>query len=1095
MKCPKCNIEVEENTKVCPQCHKVLILECPNCHSHSKNSVCDTCGYIILTKCAKCGKKISTSNKKCKCGFPVSTSIVTNECETDEYACLVIKFESLRNIRKQLSSQDLFAKFYYKLRNLLFSQLKGLDGRIITYSDTFVINFNKELSFSTSSDKAVRLALKILNSFTELNSKVIEEFTTPLKLSIIVTKKNADELLLLPQTDNDVKLLTVKKNEKKYLKGLQVVLDQYVYDCVNKNYKTDSLYSIELNGNAIMYYEIILDQYIIPPEDKVEIEDLQVIKQEIKKPVQQKEEDIYSYNIFEIDALCKFKKISAENFFRDFENNKIVALRGTPELQVDINSLVNHLNVKGFKTLHVSCTEELNFKPWGILEQIFREYHKLSFHNTLIENSNVKLFKDLMELVLGIPRKSASPEDARFAYIEDFGNFLASLKGYTVIIEGLELVDDTTLQTLELFFDRFKNLNVNFIFIMNENVALHSKFNNLLRTTLYTEYLMQKSSIDSLLATIKEEASDFVQSFYFEKIKENFNGSKLYFDNAIKYLFENDILLKFEDRLLIKNNKSVLLPPNTFNLLKSRLKHLSKTNSEASLILAYTSLLGARLDFATLNRLGVKELDKNIKILEEKGYVYVRNEIMHVNNFSLIKPVIEDSLKPEVVAYLAKNILANIGKGLDDTSTLITMGKIQKFKEEYLLLWKNSQFCMATGDYDAYLKNCLGFLSLIEHIDENIAPEDIENNKKEVYQNILMSLYNYSPEKIYSIENILLLDAIEANDNDKIVKLSNLMLQGALLSSNYKDALALLHNILTRMPDSTLLVNGAINTKFLLLSLVNIEILFNIGDYAQCVEITKDLLAVITPEIINKIKPASFSTNLFVTHMLETFRLVGFAKLFMGDDDLDNYFNAIKESLNTELPEKECLLTLQDFFSGKEFFASNIAGEPAFSKIIYLILQEFSLHQDDLKTFAQNIHQAKLLAIDINQIQLELLCDLLIGYTYARSSLDQKAEYIYTDVLEKARKSSIFNIIVLANYFKSLLLIKKGEIEEAMNIINDTLGVLQSYSNKMQIFYIMFEKLLVNTAEEASINEIDVDSEKQKLILISEDGKFSRFNS
>ena len=68
------------------------------------------------------------------------------------------------------------------------------------------------------------------------------------------------------------------------------------------------------------------------------------------------------------------------------------------------------------------------------------------------------------------------------------------------------------------------------------------------------------------------------------------------------------------------------------------------------------------------------------------------------------------------------------------------------------------------------------------------------------------------------------MDAIKDGDDEKIVKLSNLMLQGALISSNYTDALGLLHNILSRMPNPTLKDNSVINTKFLLLSLVKIEI-------------------------------------------------------------------------------------------------------------------------------------------------------------------------------------------------------------------------------------------------------------------------------
>ena len=173
-----------------------------------------------------------------------------------------------------------------------------------------------------------------------------------------------------------------------------------------------------------------------------------------------------------------------------------------------------------------------------------------------------------------------------------------------------------------------------------------------------------------------------------------------------------------------------------------------------------------------------------------------------------------------------------------------------------------------------------------------------------------MSLYGYSPEKIYSIENVLLMDAIKEDDNEKIVKLSNLMLQGALLSSNYTDALTLLHNILTRMPNPTLIVDGAINTRFLLLSLVNIEILFNIGEFRNCIEIAQELLSVIRPEIIEKIKPVNFSTNLFVSHMMETFRLVGLAKLIVLDSGLDEYFAKINIALGAELPDKDAIVAI-----------------------------------------------------------------------------------------------------------------------------------------------------------------------------------------
>ena len=81
------------------------------------------------------------------------------------------------------------------------------------------------------------------------------------------------------------------------------------------------------------------------------------------------------------------------------------------------------------------------------------------------------------------------------------------------------------------------------------------------------------------------------------------------------------------------------------------------------------------------------------------------------------------------------------------------------------------------------------------------------------------------------------------------------MLQGALISANYTDALTLLHNILSRMKNPTLMVYGAVNIRFLLLSLVNIEILFNIGDFKSCIDSAEEILSVITPDVIEKAKP------------------------------------------------------------------------------------------------------------------------------------------------------------------------------------------------------------------------------------------------
>ncbi len=1092
MKCPKCNKTIPENSTVCSYCHKVLALECPNCHSLTKNAVCEKCGYIILTKCSKCSKTVSTSQNKCKCGFPVSSSLVYQECETDEFAAMIIKFSALKEIRRGLGSQDLFAKFYFRLKNLLTAQLKSVDGRIIIYNDVFVVNFNKELSFPTSANKAVRLAIKILNAFSELNDKILRELGTSLKLNLTIVKKIAENLLTKNDLENNVKLLNVKKENKTYLRGMQIIIDQYVYDCINKEYKTDSLYSIEDNGKSIMYYEMLLENYILPPTEKAAEEAPVVNLKELPKQKFEETEDKYSFKVFDINAKCKFKKVPTLNFFSDIDNNKIISIRCEKELEVFTSDIYNYCVDKGMKFVHTICSEELCYKPWGALSEIFKDYYGLSPVKSFIPaNFDVKSFSSLKDLLFSKPRKAATPEDARFAYMEDFGNFLASLKNCTILIEGFEFMDDTSIQTLELYFDRFKNVNVNFIFVTDSEISLHSKIKGLLRTNIYTEYVLQKTSIDTILTTIKEEASDFINSFYFEKIKENFKGSLLYYKNAILYLIEKGILINFENRLLIRNNNSVLLAPNLEELIRARLKFLGK-NTDASMIMAYSVYLGSRMDFQMLELLGVKEVAKNAELLKNGEFVYIQDNVIHINNYNLVKPIIEASLKQPVVEFLCKNILAKLGKDLDDKTKMLIMGKLGHFKEEYLLLWRNSQFAMNTGDYDAYLKNCLGFLSLIEHIENNISPEEVENNKKEVFQNILMTLYSYSPEKIYSIEKLLLMDAINQNDDEKIVKLSNLMLQGALISSNYTDALTLLHNILSRMEHPTLMVDGAVNTKFLLLSLINIEILFNIGDFTQCAEVAKDLTGVLNPSILEKIKPASFSLDFFVNHIAETFRLVGFAKLFKMDDDLEDFFGIVKHSIGKDLPDKDSILAIQDFLNGKNYAPSNVESAEAFSKVIYLILQEFSVHKSDYKSFAQNIYQAKLLASDLHEKQLEYFCDLLIAFSYANIGLVKKAESIYQDILEKTESSAIFNIFILAKYFLARLKRTEGYIEESLLIINDSLALLQKFNNQAKIIYVLFEKLFIDIVKSENITAVNIQSEEQKLTLAASDGKLSR---
>ena len=1094
MECPKCHSQIAENSTVCPSCHKVLALKCPNCNSLSESPICPKCGYSILVKCSKCAKTVPFEKEFCtKCNFPLKKSLAIQECESDEFASIVVNFEALNSIKKILKTKELYSKFLFKLKNLLLSNIKNTDCKLIIYDNTYVINMNKDLSFATSTNKAIRLSLKIINSFVDLNLKVFEELGKNLDLTLTIIKKNSDELQELKTFNSNVKVLNLKKGTKKYLKGLQIILDQYIWEEAHKEYKTDSLYSVENAGEQIMLYEILLETYVLPP-DKTNNEEIPPAIIQSNKTTESAEssESSYSFNNFDIKAKCKFNTTTTLETLNKLEyinfekGGKIVSLKSSKENALPIPLIIKKLEERGLNVLKVNCSEQLNFKPWGILTEIFKDYFSISYQNKSAAISSlspevIKKYKPLVDLIYFKPIVSSSPEDARFAYMESWINFLSQLNNTAIIIEGLEYLDDTSLQTLELYFGHFKNITPNFIFTCyNEGLTLHSKIKKLRQASCYSEFTIKKVSIEDCLTTLRSDGTDFIQSFYYEKIKSNFNGSYLYFENAINYLKETNVLIDFENKLLIRSDKSTVLPKKLSDLLKARIKNLSK-NYETSLVLAYLGVLGGKLDVKTLEQLGIKDVDNIAQNLAKINIIEYKNGFLFLNNYILLLPIILTALKKESKEFLAKSVLSSIAPNLDDTTLLHLMEEISAFKEQYLTLWKNYQFSINTGDYDAYLKNCLKSLTLIEKMTLDIEEEQLEEHKKDLYDNILMFLYSYSPEKIYDIENILLVDAINENDNEKIVKLSNLMLQGALITSNYSVALDLLHNILTRLPNPTLIIDGQLNNKFLLLSIIKIEILYNLGDFQQCCEVLENILTVLEPETLEKIKPKNFSLDSFKSHIMDTCRLGAIAKLIMLED-LDSFFDKIKKSLGAELADKDCIMAIKDFLADKVYNTGNVEKIPPYSKTIFLILQEISTLEDDYNKFVQNIYQAKLLSIEIGQKELELICDLLIGYAYMKVGVSKKAEIIFNDVLSIAKKSLLFNVICFARFLKIKLLINNSEKEKALLIINDALADIRKNGNNAKIFYAMFEKIYIDIVKDGNLIPCDIETEEKKLI-------------
>ena len=121
-----------------------------------------------------------------------------------------------------------------------------------------------------------------------------------------------------------------------------------------------------------------------------------------------------------------------------------------------------------------------------------------------------------------------------------------------------------------------------------------------------------------------------------------------------------------------------------------------------------------------------------------------------------------------------------------------------------------------------------------------------------------------------------------------------------------------------------------------------------------------------------------------------------------------------------------------------------------------------------------------------------MFCDLLIAHSYANMGIFKKAEIIYNDILTQSEEAAIAAIATITKYFIAKLYLTENKNSEALILINDTLALLQKYNNQFKVMYVLFEKLFIETAQTMELDNIDVETEEQKLSLENSNGKFAR---
>ena len=1096
MECPKCHNEVNENTAVCPFCKKVLLLKCPVCGKYNKNSTCEECGFTIISKCNNCGKINQTIDKVCsKCGLDTYKSIALNEAETEEFACVVITFSNLRDIKNALNTVENYNKFYKKLKSLIFSFANEIKLKATLVDGNFIIYFYKDYSFHGSAINSMKSAINLVSKIVGLNSKLRKALDISLDCKILLIKKTIDDINADSQTSGlNIKLLNLKNEKDNYLAGIQVIVDQDVYKPTSKDYEMTSLYSTQVGEKLMSFYELMLTKYVEPPEEDEE-EDLLDYKAAglpdiVRKDSEIKEElDLYKFDEIKIDAPCKFLQTTSAMCFPVLEENldkyRIISIKSPPNLFPDTYEIFEKIKEKGQTIIHLRCLERLQCNAFGFWREFLKSYTDLERTSAFKLRIKTKLpdTDALLELIDGKIQENVSPENIRFKYFEAIYSVIENVEDKMVLfIENFDLMDSTSLELFKLIFSRIEKTNVTFVITSDKNNSLHKKMEQLLHYEKYLEISLRKSNWGEILHCLPSIYDEFINSFYFERIKENYNGSYTYVINAILYLLETKTLIVANEKGKLKEDKIAVLSEDLVDLMQKRIRLLAK-ETDAYNVLLYSYFLGSRIDVNIFKKLGITDFETIAKVLEEHHFIGVFRASIYIQNYKILTTAIEKMYDEEYMKNLAQNLYDKVYASSDRPSSikLSLLSALNMKKEMYEEHIKLSQFALSYGDFSAYIKNAVKFIDVMskkKSSNNNAVLEEFKNN---IYNYAATYLDSTFDEEAKSIINVLLEDAVEAKDKEKIINLSKITLKNALSHSDYPLALISLHNILTNIEDATIIDSHAnYNSKFLSLLLINIEILFNLGELTKSLEITKAILSELTPEICQKMKPETYSMEQYEDYLLATMSLAAIAKVMTCDKDFVPFLDEIKNRIGKDIPCRNSLMAIKQLLMGEKLNFAPVQTEDTYTRILNAIISAFATYNGDYEKLAQNIHIAKIIAYNESQIQFNLFCDLIIGYCYYKLGVNVKSEAIYNDVLNKAKECGLSTIVHLSHYFIGLMDIESNNPDSAYGLIMNSLLILEKSNAKNRVITSMLQLLLLKILNIQEVNVQNPDQENSE---------------
>ena len=1093
MECPKCGLQIDDNAMVCPNCKKVLKLVCPVCRTVNDTNTCKKCGYVIITKCHNCGKINQTGSKKCKkCGFDTEKSVILNEANSDEFVIMTIDFPNIDEMKNLLGSVKLLNKFKINIDKIISDYTKKIGLRRQIIGKTHVVRFDKDYTFNSSAQTAVKAAIDILNQITAMNCRLTKKKNATVRCNMFLMKRTVEDDPNNLDSGFNISLLNQSANnkEEKILNTFQVLTDDDVSSAIDGEYKLSPLNSVMINDEMVMFYELDLKEFvkIEYPEDETD---------EIKIPnfvqnmlIEQDKLDGEALNnldspgdpdaIYDIETI-NFDEINAE--FMRIENadvlfhimNKFQSIhKGI--VAVKTEELYKPYSLKVLNTLadcgqfdniiSITCYDEMKYSPYSFFRDLVSAIFEYTVSQKLFNQNDFSMFNSvdpdglIRDLICLKQRETENTEDTRFIYFDIFLTLLQIIPKTVIFIEDFDKIDSSSYDVLKFLFESFEQLDVSFLVSYDKKFSLHRDCHFLLTKPYYTEITLKPTSFEKLIEENKVYYRNILDNFYFQRVAKYACGSILFIDIAIQYLIESGVFAVDDDSIKMINPKTIIIPSNLDRLVARRL-NLLQDDADAMKFLTSIVLLGTRIDMNTISSLGYENQSAIIEKLSDMGYVFEYNNCLYFPNYNLLRDNLLTTISKIYLDEVAHELFDKVFiEGMPSPVKAYLYGLLEDHEKERKKREELAQINLSLGDFSSYLNCTNKILQLLDLNDDPEQKEALTEYKLNLYEDISNNLYEYVPEKTSEIAEETLKNLEKTKDVEKIIFLCNKMINGALNTGDYNHALELTHKVLSLLPVSSLNPGDPnFNTYFFLMSLIHIQILFNVGALMDSLDVGYKVLNIVNMQSLAALKPDYFTEEDFKALIADSVGYVALGNVLILSGNVGQFLDIVNADLNFIPKSYNLFIALEDLIHGRPISVKceDVAENDRFGNIIINIINAFLNYEGDYTKFAEYIYKAKI-AAKISKIhQLELFCDLLIGYAYMQLGSYKKADSIIYKIIKATNNNGMTTLLYVAWYIMSELHLKQNKYEVAYGIINNSLIQLEKNNITSEYLLMLFK--------------------------------------